>query len=193
MAPNQEDKLDVRRQWSEVLKNVVQVAAIIVGGYWTWYKFIRTEAPALETRADVSSEITWYPSPIPKSCYAHYSIHIQNVGQSSFTVDSVHIRAWQFELSLPQNSSAKFVDLHEIEKGPTFFDQNYRSTILLGIYSPGVKANDTVSWIVRRVPNSLVLFKTEFYLNQKGEPRSQKPVEETESWDTQDWEAVCGT
>ena len=108
MPPSQQTELDRFKGWSEALKNVVQICAILVAGYWTYHKFIQTEAPSLETRANVRSELSWNPSSNPRYCNAKFKVHVENAGRSSFDVLSVHVRAWKFSDRLRKTRLPRF-------------------------------------------------------------------------------------
>ena len=175
------------RGWSETLKNVVQICAILVAGYWTYYKFIRTEAPSLETRPHVESRLNWNSLPDSKYCNATFTVEIENTGPSSFDVMSVHIRAWRFDppARASKDSIAEYVDLDKIEKGPTFFDQNFTSTTLIGHFTPGEKGGASYEWIVKRSPNSIAMFSAE--LEIKG------PYGKITPWSSRIDQQTCAT
>ncbi len=185
MPPSQQTELDRLKGWSEALKNVVQIFAILVAGYWTYHKFIQTEAPSLETRTQVMSELNWNPSPNLKYCNANFTVHVENKGQSTFEVSSVHIRAWKFnDAPAKEDTVATFLDPLEIETGPTFFDREFTSGRLVRSYAPGVKADCSFDWAVHRTPNSMALFSADLKIKGHGKERE---------WTTRNSQEICGT
>lgn len=160
MAMNLQSQLEQFKGWSEVLKNIAQICAIIVAGWWTYHKFIKTEAPSLELRADVMSNVNWVPSSNPEYCQANFRIQVENSGKSSFDLGSIHVRAWKFDVPANENAAATSFDNDQIKKGPTFFDRTFR-TAPTGHYAPGVKGDGGFNIAVSRSTNSLVLFSAD--------------------------------
>ena len=50
--PRQLSKAETVRAWTDTARNIAQIVALIVAAVWTYDKFIATEAPSLDIRAD---------------------------------------------------------------------------------------------------------------------------------------------
>jgi len=188
MPSSRQTGMDRFKGWSEALKNVVQICAILVAGYWTYYKFIQIDVSSLETHAHITSELSWHRSPNPKDCNAEFTVHVENEGKSPFDVLSVHMRAWKFNSPSREGSAAIFVDSDEIEKGPTFFDKEFNSGRLVGSYAPGVKADYSFNWAVQGAAHSTALFSADVKI--KGQ--NKKGREKETGWTTENWQEICG-
>lgn len=180
--------------WSETLKNVVQVIAIIVAGYWTYHTFIQKESPALEPRASPSSSLDWNSvGRATDECEAVFRVDIENNGTASFDISKVQVRGWMFDRIKQTDKAATYLELTEVQgKEQPFFDKTYSysatakdanvSFPFVGHYPPGGKFGHSFVWIVSRVPIKWVFFRADFYT---------KRDESQPKWYTGQWGMVC--
>jgi hypothetical protein len=63
----------------------IQVAALVVAGYWTYTRFIRVDAPALETVARVEMKDPFFTAH-DDSCRVKIGVVVLNEGHTSFEV-----------------------------------------------------------------------------------------------------------
>jgi hypothetical protein len=195
--------------WLEGAKIIFGMVAVVVGGYWTYLKFIRTEAPLFEKTA----KIDWYLSdPVnePEGCSRYFKIHFVNTGKTVFTVTRVVTRGWKFYFRPDNAKFAKLLDIDEIEtqdrpvfekefpdpkfkkvreKPPWYAvlqryrrdDEKPRWYPLLGTYRPGEEYSHTFVLLFKKEQGAWIFLKTEIFIDGESEPEVAG-----------DWGAVCG-
>src|SRR5258708_6411720 len=78
------------QKWIEAAKNIAEIVALIVGGWWAYSRFFATEAPSLEERGALESTLGWSQEE-PDRCIATLGITIKNIGKRAFEVDSISL------------------------------------------------------------------------------------------------------
>jgi len=116
--------LDNFRNWSEVLKNFCQIAAVLVAGWWTYHLFVKKEAPGLEARGSASSEIKWQSISGSSDKEVDFQLLLQNTGMTSFNVSKIRVRGWEFDMSSGADK-IRFLDVNQIKTEPPFFNKTY--------------------------------------------------------------------
>src|SRR5580765_3415789 len=81
---------------SEILKNIFTILAIVIGGYWTYTRFVQVDAPSLEPRGTASSSVFWNDFD-SKKCEAVFNVNFANLGHTSFDITKLEVQAWRFE------------------------------------------------------------------------------------------------
>src|SRR5438128_6114500 len=102
--------MDSTKNWSEVLKNYCQIAAVLVAGWWTFHLFVKKEAPGLEARGSASSQIKWQSISGSNDKEVDFEVLLQNTGATSFNLSKIRVRAWEFDIPL-QKDKIKFLDV----------------------------------------------------------------------------------
>jgi len=176
------------KDWSEPVKNYVQVAAIIVAGWWTYNLFVQKDAPGLEARGNATSRTYWNAaSDSPDSDWElEFNVLLENKGTTSFDISKVHVRGWEFD---PPNREGDltFFDPEAVQRGPTFFDHVYdikpgQVLPFPSHYPPGASYENAFVWLVKPDCNKRVYFEAEFYKMGK----SDAP-----NWSTYSWGKKC--
>ncbi len=90
-------KLETYKDILTLIKNLVEVIAIIVAGIWAYSKYIETDKPLFEPRASSKSDFEWYQIPQSESCLARFGVTIKNIGRHPFKMNQATIRAWLIE------------------------------------------------------------------------------------------------
>jgi len=83
--------------WLATVKGIVEIAAILLGGYWTYDKFIKTEKPALERNFKAEGTLMWQEVSDPDVCMAIVHIQLKNISKSKIQITKVKRYAWYIE------------------------------------------------------------------------------------------------
>src|SRR5262245_46294331 len=106
----------------EAVQITVQIIAILVAGYWTYWKFNSNEAhisqPIVEVCRDLSA-----PMDLGGSCLRTFNVSFKNTGKSVLTVDKVVTHVWKFYLE--RDKDVELVDLDKIEAQPWIFEKQF--------------------------------------------------------------------
>ena len=172
----------------EALQIIVQIIAIFVAGFWTYLKFIRTEAPLFENSARVSRSLN-APAEQGGACLRSFNVTFENTGKSVFTVKRVLTRVWKF--SLQRDKDVTLVDLDKIEaEEPVFkkefpdpaLNDNTRPAPFLKRYRPGeVYSHDFQFLFKRKEGEAWIFVKTEIFLDGEAKPHVAGA-----------WDPICG-
>jgi hypothetical protein len=174
------------RQWSEVIKNYLQIAAIVVGAWWTYNLFVKKDAPGLEARGNVISDLTWSPPASPDYSEVVFAVLLENKGTTSFDISKIRLRAWEFDFGNPTKRFVFFDSAKMLTE--TFFDEEYKLTPQSSLpfpshYPPGAAMNNSFAWLIKKPDCSKRLyFVAEFF---------QKGTEDTPTWFTYSWGRAC--
>lgn len=145
-------RLGTFKEVSDVLKNIVEVIAIIAAGVWAYTKFVETEQPSLEFRGHVKSELTWIHPSDPSYCIAQLKVALKNIGKKDFDVTSVKLRVWLTPLPSLTSEMVEYVDPTRFQEGAPILEREMKSSGLLGHYGPEVESNYDYVFMVRRQP-----------------------------------------
>ncbi|HLY24385.1 MAG TPA: hypothetical protein VKT83_18110 [bacterium] len=196
MEPTENMHNDGIARWTEVAKAIVQIIAIIIGGIWTYNKFIRTEAPSLEQFHVSQAQLKWHVLPQKDMCAASVAVTLLNGGTTPVDVNSLQARVWEFVW--PQSDKA-FLDLNQVEAtSPVFnrtFSANVAESALLGHYRLNSPHTDTFTWIFKKLKNRLLVFRLDGkaqmqQVNMIAWGGGGRPQEQTVK--TYLWSPVCG-
>jgi hypothetical protein len=118
----------------EAIWKITQIAAVLVGGYWTWLVFVRTEAPLLEVNATIERSLS-APVRHATGCLQTFTVTLVNTGKTAFTAKSVVTRGWKFYM--PKNSDvfAELMDLDRIKMERPLFEKRFPDAAALGTAS----------------------------------------------------------
>ena len=169
--------------WTDTVSHVATVIALIVGGVWTYMLFVKKDAPALEYRGKLNTDIQWTASHEKDYCWGTLQATVKNEGLSSFDVTDVLIRGWYYtiktsaakdENSLPAPGAKRptMIDDQQIMSREPDFSRSYDSEnsklpggdILPGLlthYPPGGEAHQDTSFVFERDPTSGVILKVD--------------------------------
>jgi len=177
--------LDNFRNWSEVLKNYCQVAAVLVAGWWTYHLFVKKEAPGLEARGSASSEIKWQSISGSDDKEVDLQLVLQNTGMTSFNVSKIRVRGWEFDMAR-REEKITFFDVDTIKTEPPFFDKTYELDPSSSIpfpshYPPGGSNYNSFSWVLKPDCTKRLYFVAEVYQGGKKTP----------NWSAASWGHEC--
>jgi hypothetical protein len=193
----------------EGAKIIFGMVAVLVGGYWTYLKFIRTEAPLFER----TTKVNWYlsdPVDEPEGCSRYFNVYFMNSGKSVLSVTKVLTRGWKFYFRPDNTKFAKLLDTDEIEtqdqpvfekqfpdpkfekpKGkPPWYallrrywrdEEKSRWYPFLGTYRPGEEYSHTFVLLFKKEQDAWIFLKTEIFIEGETKPKV-----------VGGWGAVCG-
>lgn len=171
----------------DAAKIIVEIIAIFVAGYWTYLKFIRTEAPLYET----NTSINWSLSPPEErggNCLRFFNVTLENTGKSVFTVERVVTRVWKF--SLQEDKAVVFVDLDRIESQKPVFQKEFpdpafgdktRWYPFLGRHRSGESHGHDFQFLFKKEAGAWIFVKTEIFIEGESEPEFAGM-----------WDSICG-
>lgn len=165
----------------DVAKALFEIAAIVVGGYWTYTKFIRVEEPALEHNFQIAATLRWDKLEAKSPCLAVLAIDVTNESKSASAVSKVVRRAW-FVPRPKDLQGIKFFDPHENPDrlGPPDENKEYFEGALVQMYPPGASVHQTFTWFVENRPDTYTLFEIAFY----EKTNDSEPSDSKYAWDT---------
>lgn len=174
------------KNWSEVLKNYAQIFAIMVAGWWTYHLFMQKDAPGLEARGNVTSDLNWYQTAGTDDWEVDFGILLENKGTTSFNISKIRIRGWEFDFGSTADH-IQFFDPVKIQSQRPFFEETYplRAGAVLPFpshYPPGATNANSFVWLLKPDCKKRIYFLAEFYEEGKGE---------APNWSTYSWGQEC--
>lgn len=172
MFPSQQEKFvqppSNIHTWVDTANKLVQIVAVLVAGIWTWSVFSRTNAPGLEAKLNVRSELSWSDTADKDVCSAGFHVWAKNDGERAFEIDKVSVTAEIVDLEglpkPPESGEPVPIDLkfieghgHKLDVG----DAEPLRTDLIAHYAPGVEDNSEATFRFRRLTNRLILFRAD--------------------------------
>ncbi|MEI6946715.1 hypothetical protein V9K67_05890 [Paraflavisolibacter sp. H34] len=184
--------LDKSKEWSEIVKNYVQVLAVIIAGVWAYNLFLKKEAPGLESVVNLNTVLNKYPTINKDANNFTFYVEFKNNGISAVDISKVKIAVWKFKLDLKNVSKPTYINIEEIEKsGTSIFEKEYpnkdsRKNVdilypFVQHYSPGSSYSHNYQWIIPKgEDDESVCFKIQVYKNFN----DKKPTWQSYSWST---------
>jgi hypothetical protein len=163
------------------LKSVVEIAAILIGGWWTYDKFIRTEEPSLAPHFQVASDLVWHKLPGSSNCIAEVKVSVQNKAKSTIEIKAVQRIAWIVARE-PETQGISYFDAMESTHTTPFDKKRYNKGPLAQRYPPESSSHHTFTWFVHKRPGTYSLFRIDLY----------RQPDDTESFDyVYEWGPTC--
>jgi hypothetical protein len=186
-----------RAKWKErveIVKAIVEIVAIVLAGMWAYYTFGLKDAPALEKRIKLESELAWNGAKGTETCEAEHKVNFENIGSVPIDIAKIRIRAWLFpSIALKRNEQARYLDVNSVLAHTfPFFSKEYDGSNktasvlwapLLDHYPPGTAWKQSFQFVMKRVPDTWALYLVDIY--EKG--HEDKPFDSTYQWGP-----VCG-
>lgn len=176
------------KDWSEALKNCVEIIAIIIAAWWTYHLFIQKDAPGLEARGSATGQISWYQpkSGLPGEVEVEIGVALENKGTTSFDISRIHVRAWEFDIG-PHEGGFIYFDPEKIQQNAPFFDHTYSLNAASALpfpahYPPGYSFNNSFTWLMKPDCKKWIYFAAEFY---------ERGKEDAPTWATYSWDGEC--
>jgi len=164
----------------EAVKTTVGIIAVVVGGYWTYWKFIHTEASLFERNAEVTRELT---APVERmgGCSRSFNVGLKNTGKSVLMVEKVETRVWKFHMQTEKDAFVELVDLDRIVTGskpvfekmfpdPAFGDKTL-SYPFLGRHRPNETYSHQFEFFFKNEPGAWIYVLVEIYLEGEVKPK----------------------
>src|SRR2546430_3410371 len=143
------------RHWSDVVRDYFPIAAILLGGLWTYIIFIQKDFPLLEARGNATSDIFWFrtTSPNEDDREVVFNVVLENRGSSSFDISKIRVRGWEFDFGTDAGHLAYF-DPIKMQEKKTFHDETYNLTSGSGLpfpshYPPGASMTNSFVWLIK--------------------------------------------
>jgi hypothetical protein len=159
-------KLERNHSRFEIIKNIVEIVAILVTAIWAFYTFSIKDEPSLSDSLVAASQIFIKPKPVG-CCQIQYLINAKNIGKSIFSVDSLNITYWTMPISYI--TDPEFFDIdgfikENLARGITHkFTKN--GTLLTVNYMPSFGYSQDFLFNINYDNNKAILFKYKFYVS----------------------------
>lgn len=108
------NKFNAAKEVLELVKNIVEILAIVIAGLWAYSKYIEIERP-MELRTSSVSELQWYKTPEKNNCMGRLGLTVKNIGTKPFRIDRVVVQAWLLDKTAFSNPF-KFISLQKEKK-----------------------------------------------------------------------------
>jgi hypothetical protein len=171
----------VLERWVSVIKQGVEVLAILVAGWWAYTRFIQTEVPAQRRNFVTEQKIEWAASPHPSACYAILSVSFQNISKAEVRIEKVIQRAWLLPLPSLDDPIA-YVDPEQLDNAPATDSISYADGPFVQDYPPQARAFYDLVWTIRRTPG-IALFRVDLFVDSA----DREPTD----W-IYEWDEICG-
>ena len=192
-APSTVDtQLERRKTLSELVKNCVEIVALVVGGVWVALTFGLKECPAREPHFESTAKLTWYDDSDPTRCYAGWQVALKNISSRRIDVGYVEVAAWSFVPPAPTEKPAylDFQRLRPTDQKLFLFARSFEASTapnsaepFVDHYAPGSTSSHTFEWIFKKpsqeqwVGMELALFRS------RGDEQAL--------WYIYDWSPIC--
>jgi len=180
------------KRFTEAAKDVVQLVAIVVGGIWVLLTFGLKECPTREPHFEVNSNVIWYESPMPQTCYAGWQVSVKNLSSRAVEIGHVKVAAWPFEPPMPgeKPTFVEFSKFRPTDPDKFFFNREFdrgdppeAEKPLIGHYAPDVTASHSFEWIFKKGDSKTwVGFELAFYSDKK---------DKNALWYAYEWWPMC--
>lgn len=183
------ERTDRLRETLEILWKVVQIAAVLVGGFWTYAKFIHTEAPLFERNVNMTRHLS-APRHTPDGCIRSFTVGFENTGKSSLTVQRVVTRGLRFAFHRQGKAFAALLDIDVIQRRGTevfskrFPDPDFPDAVLVpfvGKYRAGERYSHEFRLLLAPEDAAWIYLETAVFV--EGEPKPYVSAM---------WDPVCG-
>jgi hypothetical protein len=163
------------RENIERIKYIVEIVAILVGGWWAYNTFSKVTEPTLAIHGKTESTLDWEKPANKNYIHAEFYASLENTGTSSFTIKKARLRGWIFDDTPPAAGMiAKFRDVNQIAMcRQPFFDTTFTKRTgsnmvvgppFLGVYVQNSLWTDNFEFVMMKSNlNRLVLFLMEYY------------------------------
>lgn len=151
-------KLDAIKDILELIKNVVEILAIIIAGMWAYSKYIEFDKP-MEIRTSSTSDLEWYKIPNKDNCMGRLGVTIQNIGTKPFHINKVIVQAWLIDKDA-MNHPFKFISLQK-EKKTLLDEQRFDAkhwTSLIGTYAVNEDNQNDFTYLMKNTHDSVAYF-----------------------------------
>ena len=133
------------KQLLDMVKTCVEIIAIVIAGIWAAVHFNAFESTELNTRAAISGDVDWRPTP-DKRCFGQIHLKVQNLGKHDFKVDSFRVTVRQFSLPTRPAVITPLTDKNMIPV--IIFDTAYTKGALITNYTQSRSSTQSFSYLV---------------------------------------------
>jgi hypothetical protein len=144
----------------EIIKNITEIIALLIGASWALYNFELKDAPALENAASSYGELH-IDSLNKNKNLINYILHLKNIGKSNFDVDSVHVSYWLVSPDTIANNiyflAEKYMERKKADYTLTDDAFSYR-------YTPEKECIERYNFFLNNKPDCAILIKADFFI-----------------------------
>ncbi len=101
-------------QTLDKLWKIVQIGGLLLAGFWTYAKYIQTEAPFFEPSVTMNRDLS-PATETPDGCSRAFTVGFENSGKSVLTVRKVITQGWRFNFQRSESAFPELLDLDKIK------------------------------------------------------------------------------
>src|SRR5262249_27468098 len=99
-----------------IIGTIVTIVATIIGGLWTYSRFIAEDLPALALRPKMDGKVVWYERSNSDECIAEFNIKLENIGKSAIKLTEASVGAWPLDIPPLAGRKIDYVDVDPVGK-----------------------------------------------------------------------------
>jgi hypothetical protein len=156
-------------KWADTASKFAQILALVLAGAWTYRTFYQSEAPELEARLDISSDVVWGAIPGGEDmCEAVVSVTVENTGKRA--VDVTGMKVVGLVSDVPKKiDKPLYISAESVEHGDRFASEGdqFLSKPLIGHFPPHATRKDSFVWYFKKQPGKFAFWRFTFETKQK--------------------------
>jgi hypothetical protein len=145
----------------EIIKNITEIMALLIGATWALYNFQIKDAPTLENSVASDCKLTIDSLEGSKNI-VKFLLHVKNIGKTSFEVDSVQVKYWLLPIDTMLKSSVFSAESYMKQKTADFLLTDHAFTYH---YSPEKECSERYNLFLDQRPDCVLLINAEFFLH----------------------------
>jgi hypothetical protein len=149
---------------TEIIKNWVEILAIVLAGVWATFTFVIKDSPNLHQATESGTQV-YIDSLGQDTLSAEVIIDFKNIGQQIVSIDSAEIEYW----IVPRSSivSKQYFNADDIFRQRQS-DFRVPVTSLNGRYTSDQLISQAMRFFVKKDLNHAVVFRTTLHVSRKG-------------------------
>jgi hypothetical protein len=173
------------KPWVELLRDVVQVLALLFAAWWAYDKFWKTEGAGLRERMKVEMSLDWTSAPEPTHCIGSFQVTLQNIGKSDIDFKSSRLRVWLVPFLRSDSDKPIRISSAELVRDvQPLYDETlntFSESAVLAIKRPDEKGSAIYDFLFKKEPHKIAVFHFDAIERASGH------IAHADTWDY-----VCG-
>lgn len=149
---------------TEIIKNWVEIIAIVLAGVWATFTFVIKDSPNLHQATESGMQV-YIDSLSQDTLAAEVIVDFKNTGQQIVSIDSAEIEYWIVQRK--SIVSKNYFNADDIFR-ERLSDFRFKIASLNGRYTPDQLINQSIKFFVKRDLNHAIVFRTTLHVSRKG-------------------------
>jgi hypothetical protein len=167
------------KSFTDLLKNAVEVAAIVYGAAWAYNKYVASEAPTLEANVHTKSEGLRSQRSRKGDCFVIFPVFAENLGVTPVTLKTVHVDVYEYVPSELRNIDFDAITKRGIQP---LAELSRNLTPNASLYEKNSWRHD-IEWVMDPKEGREYYFRGQYTLTAEGKPDVHKI--------STAWDALC--